>query len=99
MTAIELISKERAEQLNKHKRTIEKDVEENPSEEIKEGAVAILLQDWEQFPGTWNNDLCAKMMNKPYKGRLIIAAALLAAEIDRLIYVEDMERNSPQFNG
>ncbi len=35
-------------------------------------------------PEGWNKELHNKMMNKPYKDRLIIAGALIAAEIDRI---------------
>lgn len=36
------------------------------------------------MPHGWNKEIWLKMMNKPYKERLIIAGALIAAEIDRL---------------
>lgn len=36
------------------------------------------------YPYGWNTDIWLKMMNKPYKERLIIAGALIAAEIDRI---------------
>lgn len=35
-------------------------------------------------PHGWSNDIWLKMRDKPYKERLIIAGALIAAEIDRL---------------
>jgi hypothetical protein len=40
-------------------------------------------------PTIWDHDIWDKMMNKPYKERLIIAGALLAAEIDRLNSIEE----------
>lgn len=40
------------------------------------------------IPHGWNEDRWFKMMNKTYKERLIIAGALIAAEIDRLAYEE-----------
>ena len=36
----------------------------------------------------WDEDLWQKMCNKSYKDRLIIAGALIAAEIDRLQSIE-----------
>lgn len=35
-------------------------------------------------PHDWDSELWLKMMGKPYKERLIIAGALIAAEIDRI---------------
>lgn len=93
-TGIELIAQERAEQLSKHNRTIEQDVKNNDSEELICGAMALLNIDFpdeiiegrdiSKFPSKWDNSICQKMVNKPYKERLIIAGALIAAEIDRL---------------
>jgi hypothetical protein len=34
------------------------------------------------------------MRHKPYKERLIIAGALLAAEIDRVQYLEEQKKNA-----
>jgi hypothetical protein len=82
-TGIELIAKERAEQMNKHKRTIEKDRIENPNGELLQGAMA-LFNEQRNFPKKWDFGICCKMNDKSYKERLIIAGALIAAEIDRL---------------
>lgn len=38
------------------------------------------------IPHGWNKDIWLKMMDKPYKERIIIAGALIAAEIDRIQY-------------
>ncbi len=88
-TGIELIAKERKEQLEKHGRTIKFDVEQNSEGELRRGAIALLgysngEADIISLPHTWDNKLCAKMCAKSYKERLIIAGALIAAEIDRL---------------
>lgn len=83
-TGIELIAEERAEQLGKHNRSIEQDVEQNNNYELRRGAVALLEDDRTKFSGFWNSRICEKMINKSYKERLIIAGALIAAEIDRL---------------
>ena len=39
-------------------------------------------------PEGWSFELFKKMCNKPYKERLVIAGALIAAEIDRLNAIE-----------
>ena len=83
-TGIELIAEERLEQLTKHNRTIEKDVEQNNNYELRRGAIALLEDDSNKFSGFWNKEICDKMANKSYKERLIIAGAFIAAELDRL---------------
>ncbi len=89
-SGIELIAQERQEQIEKHDRTIKKDVEENDNMQLSLGALMLLSIDYEEgidthsYPEGWDEDICTKMIGKSYKERLIIAGALLAAEIDRL---------------
>jgi len=92
-TGIELITEERAEQLSKHNRTVEKDVTENGSYQLAIGASKLLAypaecHDYQLPPNRWDVDVYKKMRDKPYKERLIIAGALIAAEIDRLQAIE-----------
>jgi hypothetical protein len=85
-TGIELIEKERTEQLEKHGRTIERDIAENPEGELRDAAI-ILISNWPMlmdFPENWQDDIMEHVIKKSYKERLIIAGALIAAEIDRL---------------
>ena len=95
MTGIELIAKERQEQIEKHGRTIEKDEKENTSCELSNVASFLAVNEHyrgcndvddivDMMPEKWNKTICLKMMNKSYRERLIIAGALIAAEIDRL---------------
>ena len=98
-TGIELITIERQEQIEKHGRTIEKDVLENTTEELSFGAALLCCPDptamgfdpasGEGRPEKWDKPIWIKMMSKPYKDRLVIAGALIAAELDRL-------RNTPK---
>jgi hypothetical protein len=96
-TGIELIAIERQEQIEKHGRTVEKDVELNSSEnQLQEAAYHLIGKEWlyvadneETCPIGWNQKVWNKMFNKEYKERLIIAGALIAAEIDRLNYNKD----------
>lgn len=87
-TGIELIAEERQEQIEKHGRTIKEDAKYNCSQQLTMGAEALICNngagDWNKFPMRWDDTICAKMINKPYKERLIIAGALIAAEIDRI---------------
>lgn len=93
-TGIELIAEERVEQINKHGRTIYRDVMENKSEQLSFGAALLTCPNPLSMgfnpnsengrPEGWDSKIWNKMMLKPYKERLIIAGALIAAEIDRL---------------
>ena len=87
-TGIELIAQERQEQIEKHGYTIEHD-QEYDCEELKTAAIALLTQPKDKvylgsFPALWNDGICEKMAAKDYKGRLILAGAFVAAEIDRI---------------
>lgn len=89
-TGIELIAIERAEQIEKHGRTVSDDVCYNGGGQLAECAEMLLAVEHEEgidshsFPQGWDEEACRKMVDKPYKDRLIIAGALIAAEIDRL---------------
>ena len=85
-TGIELIAAERQEQFTKHERTIERDVKENPNGELIDGAIACLTGNEGNFPINWDNNFTQNVVYKPIKERLIIAGALIAAEIDRINY-------------
>ncbi|MCY1309757.1 hypothetical protein D9M70_598820 [compost metagenome] len=88
-TGIELIAEERREQIEKHGRTIERDIEINTNDEL--AAVASVLaypyhyaDDLDDYPESWDEDALRNMISKPRIERLTIAGALIAAEIDRL---------------
>jgi hypothetical protein len=92
-TGIELITEERNEHLSKHGRTIEMDVKLNGKMELSFGAAILSCPDPSKFgspenifscPEGWNPSIWMKMIQKPYKERLVIAGSLLAAEIDRI---------------
>lgn len=100
-TGIELIAIERQEQIEKHKVLIENDVVENSERQLAIGAIALIRQGaWKDefevssilswMPENWNPNLCYAMAKKSYKDRLIIAGALIAAEIDRINYNEKL---------
>lgn len=82
-TGAELIANERQEQIIKHDRSVERDIKENPNKELIQGAIA-LLDEVSEFPEHWDKTIVKRMENKDYKDRLIIAGALIAAEIDRI---------------
>lgn len=79
-----LISKERQEQIEKHHRTVDHDVERNSMGELVMAAKAILASEDGQFPAGWDLTIIQKMCDKPYPERIVIAGAFLAAEYDRI---------------
>lgn len=87
-SGIELIANERQEQITKHGRTIESDLEFNSHYQLKDAALDLIEHITQRSgftpPEGWDLFIYAKMIGKPYKERLIIAGALLAAEIDRV---------------
>lgn len=99
-TGAELILKERQEQIEKHGRTIEQDVKYNKECQLNVAAVR-LLQDRNDYPAPldWSNKIWQKMVSKNKLKRLIIAGALIAAEIDRLQWVTNTEIKVGDFVG
>lgn len=92
-TGIELIAQERKEQIEKHGRTVLQDVNFNKHHQLINGAIALIESNGPRgmernCPKNWDFSIWKKMVGKPYKERLIIAGALIAAEIDRLNYGE-----------
>lgn len=96
-TGIELIADERQEQIEKHGRTIKKDVKNNYKMQLSFASSLLNAPDPMQFanpinnygcPIGWDVEIWLKMLQKTYKERLVIAGALIAAEIDRIEYIE-----------
>lgn len=88
-SGIELIAEERQEQIEKHGRTLLKDISQNNNGQLIDGAIVLTKKIVGlPFPKEWDYAICDKMYQKPLKERLIIAGALIAAEIDRLQAIE-----------
>jgi hypothetical protein len=89
-TGIDLIAEEREEHFKKHKLSVLEDSLKNTDKELIVAVKAILDEQPStmSFPRNWDNAVVAKMANKSYKERLIIAGSLIAAEIDRLQLIE-----------
>lgn len=97
-TGIELIAEERQEQIEKHGRAIQYDVNYNANGQILEaimllaGSVGFGRQGFEMpkeafdelRPSDWDAEICFKMINKPEIDQFKIIGAFAAAEIDRL---------------
>lgn len=91
-SGIELIFDERQEQIEKHQFTIDYDRKNNNHYQLSEAAGLLTMIDMDDLevtfeeccPSEWDELIWEKMCKKNYKERLIIAGALIAAEIDRL---------------
>ncbi len=94
MTGVDLIKKERKEQLDKHGFTVESDAKNNASGELITSAVALLHTNVSplDFPSNWDSKRCEIMAKKSYENRLVIAAALIAAERDRLEFLKPKKK-------
>lgn len=102
MTGIEQIAKERVEQRSKHGFSTMYDFEHNGAGQLLAAAQALLQTDRERFahpsatlPDGWDFTLWYRMYLKSHNERLVIAAAFIAAELDRMAYKGFM-RQTPQ---
>jgi len=99
MNGIELIAKERKEQQEKHGIGVKNDAQFNSLMlfngiyPIPIAVIGILDDSFQHAPAHWDKKMLDRIRKKPYKERLIIAGALLAAEIDRVQYVEEQKKN------
>lgn len=83
-TGIQLISEERDEQISKHGYSMSHDVNVNFDGELITAALGVISGSDRSFPPDWDLVQVRYMCAKPYKERLAIAGAFIAAEIDRL---------------
>lgn len=94
-TGVELITEEREKQISKHGFTGEHHFnhpEWYEDNQLIKAANLLALKNlsyntW--FPKNWDAKWFKNLCDRPYKERLIIAGALIAAEIDRLSYETD----------
>lgn len=87
-SGIDLIATERSQQLNLHGFTVKDDVFHNSEGQLAYAAEVLLRSNPDGFkmPEGWKGAIWNKMINKPRKERMVIAGALIAAELDRLNY-------------
>lgn len=97
-TGIELIAEERQEQIEKHGRTIDYDVEHNIHGQLVEAIMLLIANvgfrrqriemEKDAFedlrPLDWGREICFKMISKSEIDQFKIIGAFAAAEIDRL---------------
>lgn len=96
-TGIELIAEERKRQIEKLDLSVAQDARVNSDGQLYLAASALAYRDIEVFDMRnetfegWNLERWQKMHDKPHRERLIIAGALIAAELDRLNHVNDLK--------
>lgn len=75
-------------------RDVKSDLLTNPNGELIIAARALMKENpvEHDFPTHWGVAACRKMILKPYTERLIIAGALLAAEVDRRLEIQNILR-------
>lgn len=96
--AADLIKKEREEQIHKHGYTSAKDDSQLECQLIS-ASYAVTMRMRMAWPGGWDKSIFDKIMLKPRKEQLVIAAAFAQAEVSRLerkidaiITAENIER-------
>lgn len=96
-TGAELIAEERREQIEKHGRTIVYDINNNPFGQLRYGAIYLMQSSWvaraNKIPEAWDRGIWLKMCEKSYVERLTIAGALIAAEIDRILTLNEIRKD------
>lgn len=91
-TGVQLITEEREKQISKHVFTGEHHFnhpEWYNERQLIQAATLLTLEDLRQntwYPKNWDSDWFKNLCERDYKERLIIAGALISAEIDRLNY-------------
>lgn len=89
------ILRERWEQIHIHNRTVEKDIKCNKICQLSQGASMLALdypigcletEDVIEYhcPANWDKSIWEKMAIKNHEKRLVLAGALIIAELDRL---------------
>lgn len=90
----QLIADERQKQIDKHGFTAEHHVnhpEWYVNDQLKKAARSLLLHPLSIFvetPENWDEAWFKNLINRPEKERLVIAGALIVAELDRLSELE-----------
>jgi len=89
-TALDLIAQEREKQISKGY-TVEHDQKYVQRTGISYSLLADRLLYNGDLPDDWNMDYWIKLRNLPIKRKLAIAGAWIAAELERIIHLENKE--------
>lgn len=82
-SGIELIAQERHEQIEKHGFDVTKDAFYSNNELIK-AALFCISPDVFEWPYEWDEEFRSKILAKDIVGRMKVAGAFIAANIDRI---------------
>jgi len=93
LTGIELITAERQEQIEKHGYSLEHDREHDRAQLVA-FAISILTESALHLPYDWDKKYLYKILLKDRSEQLTIAGALIAAEIDRINFIKEFEKNN-----
>lgn len=85
---VQLIDHERIKQIHYKKITIEDDYKLNADYQLVDAAIKLLKGGQHEPPEGWDSEIWNKMLVKSEQEKLVIAGALIAAEIDRLNYTQ-----------
>ena len=101
-TGIQLIQEERVDQMYKHGISVYDDFQNNNVGQLTYAAKLLISSEklitmvYENPPKGWNKHIWKRLLDKSYKDRLVIAAALIAAELDRLQEHEKLAKVSSE---
>lgn len=96
LTGAELILRERWEQLNKHKFNTQRDAELYKDDQLRRAALWILTDDEAYWPRDWSFEWKRKFMEKSEIEKRVIAAAFLAADVDRIQYLTPIKTDEDE---
>ena len=98
-TGVELITEERQKQIDKHGFTAEHHALNSEklynNNQMQQASIYLLDEDVSEdemqsrIPVNWDKQWFLRLNSRDKKERLIIAGALIAAELDRLNYIEE----------
>lgn len=89
------IAAERNEHVEKHGFDLDHDKTNNKGE-LANVAVAIITGDNTHFPKWWGTQFLVRAAGKSRIEKLAIAGSLIAAEIDRLLYEEQLNQKQDE---
>lgn len=84
------IIQERTEHIYKHHRDVVDDLNYNPGYTLLNGALYCLTEKDEYYPTIWSPEYKKKLNSKSHREKVIIAASLLAAYVDRYDYEQSI---------
>lgn len=91
-TGIELIAEERKEQVEKHGYDVVHDTKFYSNNELVKSALFCIAPNFFEWPYNWSDEHREGIYGKDRVSQLKIAGALIAAEIDRLQYHNNQQK-------